>query len=174
MDLMDTLKKTGKTVEDMIAPSNKNDMDILDKLKMEHREVADLLDQLNESESSSTRKSLLKKIKAALVPHVRAEEKIVYNAIISKKDVHAKVDGEEGYCEHHLVDKLLVDLSKISNAASPEFSAGAKVLKEIITHHVDEEERNVWRDIRKYYDADGRKEMNREFEAAKKKVRLAA
>jgi hypothetical protein len=46
------------------------------------------------------------------------------------------------------------------------------VLKELVEHHVEEEERNVWADVRKHFDADDRIQMNRKFEAAKKKVKL--
>jgi hypothetical protein len=42
-----------------------------------------------------------------------------------------------------------------------------------VEHHIDEEERNVWRDVSEAFDADERIEMNRAFEAAKKRVRVA-
>jgi hypothetical protein len=175
MELMDTMKKTGRAVEKAFAlsPAKEGDMDILDKLKQEHEEVSAMLSQLVDSESAPQRKVLLKKIKGALVPHVRAEEKIVYNAIIAQKEKSNKIDGEEGYMEHGLADKMLATLGKITNATSPEFSAAAKVLKELIEHHVKEEERNVWRDVKEHFDSEERVEMNRKFEAAKKKVKVA-
>lgn len=174
MELMDTMKKTGRAVEKALslAPEKDGDVDILDKLEQEHKEVKSLFSQLVESESAPQRKTLLKKIKAALVPHSRAEEKVVYNAIISQKEKRSKIDGKEGYIEHGLADKMLAMLSKITNATSPEFSAAAKVLKELIEHHISEEERDVWKDVRKYYDSDARIVMNRKFEAEKKKVRV--
>ncbi len=107
------------------------------------------------------------------MPHVRAEEKVVYDAILKLKDKHTQQDGEEGYLEHGLADKMLASLGKIQNAASPEFSATSKVLKELVEHHVEEEEHNVWADVRSNFSADDRIEMNRKFEAAKKKVRVA-
>jgi hemerythrin superfamily protein len=172
MELLDTIKKTGRVIEEAFMPAaDKNgDMDILDKLKLEHNEVKDLLDELVKSESGPARKQYLKKIKAALIPHSRAEEKVVYNAIIMQRDKSSKIDGHEGYFEHGLADKMITKLSKMTNTLSPEFSAAAKVLKELIEHHVDEEERNVWKDVREYFDDAERIEMNRKFEAAKKKV----
>jgi len=173
MEFMDTVKKTGKAVEKAFMPSSQDEKDILDVLRTEHNEVKKLLSELVETTSAPTRKSLLKKIKLALVPHVRAEEKIVYDAIIAQKDKNEKTDGEEGYLEHDLADKMLATLGKISNAASPEFSAAAKVLKELVEHHIEEEESNVWKDVRNHFNADERIEMNRQFEIAKKKVRVA-
>ena len=177
MTLLNTIKKTGRTVESAISRSNvaraPGDMDILDTLKKEHEEAAELITQLVDSKSGSERKSLLKKIKAALVPHLRAEETVLYDAIIALKDKAIKQDGEEGYLEHGLADNMLATLGKISNATSPEFSAAAKVLKELVEHHVKEEERDVWADARKNFTVEDRVEMNRAFMAAKKKVRIA-
>ena len=92
----------------------------MDKLKQEHDEVAELLDQLVKSDKAGQRKTLLSQITAALVPHVRAEEKIVYDAVIALKDNQPKQDGKEGYLEQGLVDKTLGSLAKIDNAMSPD------------------------------------------------------
>jgi hypothetical protein len=48
----------------------------------------------------------------------------------------------------------------------------AKVLKELIEHHVEEEESNVWSDARDNFSADECKVMNRLYLAKKKKVRV--
>jgi hemerythrin superfamily protein len=173
MDIVGSIKSTGKKVERALsAKDDPNDEDILDTLKKEHEEVSGLLKQMTESESGSERKSLLKKIKAALVPHLRAEEKVVYDAVLALKGKDAKMDGEEGYMEHALGDKMLTQLGKITNALSPEFSAAAKVLRELVEHHVEEEERNIWKDVKDNFSDEDRIAMNRRFLAAKKKVRV--
>ena len=176
MDLLESIKTTGRKLERAVSHRQgtvrPDDKDILDTLKKEHDEVDAMLKKLVDSHNSAERKSLVRKIKAALVPHLRAEEKVVYNAILALKDKDAKVDGEEGYLEHELGDKTLAKLTKIANAMSPEFTATAKVLKELVEHHVEEEERNVWAHVRKNFDSDDRIEMNRAFEAAKKKVKV--
>src|ERR1700691_3200194 len=140
--------KAGEKIGKTFSRSTESDTDILDKLKQEHEEVGALLKQLVGTESGATRKSLVKKIKAALIPHVRAEQKIVYDAIIALRNKDAKVDGEEGYLEHQLAEKVLLSLGSMASAVSPEFTAAAKVLKELVEHHVREEERNVWKDVR--------------------------
>jgi len=169
MTLMTSVKK-------MLASDDPNneDMDILDKLKQEHDEVADLLKKLVDSQSGSERKKLLRQIKNALVPHLRAEEKVVYDAIAAVKGKDPKINSAEGYLEHSLGDKVLGQLGKISNAMSPEFSASSKVLKELVEHHVQEEERNVWADVKKNFSSEDRIQMNRDFEAAKKRVKIPA
>jgi iron-sulfur cluster repair protein YtfE (RIC family) len=174
MDLTSTIKSTSRKVKRTLTPESegREDADILATLKHEHEEAGALLEKLTKSDSGSERKSILKKLQAALIPHLRAEEKVVYDAIIALKDKKLQQDGKEGALEHELVERTLAKLMKIANATSPEFSAAAKVLKELVTHHVEEEERNVWADVRKNFSTDDRERMNGQFEAMKQKVRL--
>ncbi|HEY1961677.1 MAG TPA: hemerythrin domain-containing protein, partial [Rhizomicrobium sp.] len=80
MSLSGTIRTTTRKVGNALTPATyaEGDMDILTKLKKEHREVQLLLDRLVDSDSAAERRSLLKQIKSALVPHSRAEEKVVY------------------------------------------------------------------------------------------------
>jgi hemerythrin superfamily protein len=174
MTMIDTITNLVTRRKNPDGPNLPDDMDVLDKLKQEHEEVQELLGKLVDSERGAERMRLLKQIKAALVPHTRAEEKVVYDAIIALKEKDAKIDGNEGYFEHAHADMALKKLSTIKPATSPAFTAAAKVLKELVEHHVKEEERNVWRDVRKHFSAEERIEMNRAFEAAKKRVRVAS
>jgi hemerythrin superfamily protein len=176
MDLMGTIKKTGKKVGQALTGEEPapGETDILDTLKQEHNEVKELLTKLVDSQRGAERKSLLRRIKQSLVPHVRAEETVLYDAILALRDKQSKQNGEEGYIEHGLADKMLGALGKITNAMSPEFSAAAKVLKELVEHHIDEEERNVWANARENFSDEERMAMNQRFLAAKKRVRLPA
>lgn len=154
------------------ATGEEPQVDILETLKEEHEEVQALLKKLVKSDSGAERKSLLAQIKTALIPHLRAEEKVVYDALILRKEKETKQDGEEGYLEHGLADKMLAALGKIDNALSAEFGAASKVLKDLVEHHVQEEENNVWSDIRDNFSDEARYQMNAEFLAAKKTVKI--
>jgi len=174
MDIQSAARKAGRKVGRILSTADEpgTDTDILDLLQKDHDEVEDLLDRLVESQNGSERKSLLNKIKGALVPHVRAEEKVVYDAVIAVKGKKEAQDGEEGYFEHGLADRMLATLGKISGAMSPEFGAAAKVLKELVLHHVREEENNIWSDVREHFSDDERVAMGRRFQQAKKRVRI--
>ncbi len=169
MSLMDTLKKTMTG-----ADADSADADILDTLKQEHNDVAEMLDRLVESNSAAERKKLLTSIKGALVPHLRAEEKVVYEAVRGLRGKEQKEHAEEGFMEHALGDKMLTQLGRIKEANSPEFSAAAKVLKELVEHHVAEEEKNIWSDIGDNFSDEDRLAMNRKFLAAKTRVKIPA
>jgi hypothetical protein len=146
--------------------------DILDTLKKEHDEVKDLLENLSDAETQAQRRTLVQKIKAALVPHTKAEEKVVYDAVIALRNKDAQMDGHEGYLEHEWASKTLQRLEAIANTASPEHKAAGKVLKELVEHHIEEEERSVWKDVKKHFTDDDRKKMNVSFLAAKRRVKL--
>jgi len=46
------------------------------------------------------------------------------------------------------------------------------VLKELVQHHIDEEERNVWKDVKANFSDAERVTMNVKFEAAKLRVKI--
>src|ERR1700723_2868099 len=105
------------------ASDNPAEVDILDTLKKEHDEVKALLADLRDATTAAQRRGLVQKIKVALIPHTKAEEKVVYDAVIGLRDKDAQVDGHEGYLEHALAAETLERLAGISNATSPEHKA---------------------------------------------------
>lgn len=169
MALIDRLKTTMTGTE----PADQ-DADILHTLKQDHDDVAEMLGRLVESTGAAERKKLLESIKNALVPHLRAEEKVVYDPILALRGKEQKTHSEEGFMEHALGDRMLAQLGKIKEPMSPEFSAGAKVLKELVEHHVEEEEKSIWPDVEDNFSDEERITMNKKFLAAKKRVKVPA
>ena len=163
---------TGVLREAVGSGADSESQDLLDTLKTEHEEVKGLLDDLQAATGSARRRSLVRQIKAALIPHTKAEEKVLYAALIRLRDKDAQTDGHEGNVEHDLAAKTLQALSRIANATSPAHKATAKVLKELVEHHIREEERNAWSDARKHFSDDARIAMNRRYLAAKSKVKV--
>lgn len=166
--LQQATRKVTRALSGVDSPAD--EIDVLTTLKKEHDEVKELLSDLQDAKGSAERKSLVSKIKAALIPHTKAEEKVVYDAIISSADDQAETDGLEGYLEHELASRTLEKLAKLQ-ATSAEHRATAKVLKELVEHHIQEEESSVWKDVRQHFDKDARMRMNAAFEAAKKRIK---
>lgn len=96
---------------------------------------------------------------------------MIHDAVITLRDKDAQMDGHEGYLEHEWAAKTSQRLESISNAASPQHKAAGKVPKELVEHHIEQEERNVWADVKEHLSDDDRKEMNVAFVAAKRRVR---
>ena len=171
MTVRTSLEKATKSVLGALALQGEGQSDILDTLQTEHDEVQELLEKLTKSDNGRDQKALVAKIKAALVPHTKAEEKVVYDAVLALKGADAKMDGNEGYIEHGLAGETLKKLDKLT-ANTPEFKAAAKVLKELVDHHIKEEESNIWARVKDNFSGEQRAAMNRDFLLAKKKVKV--
>jgi hemerythrin-like domain-containing protein len=162
MNLKEQIEDATQAVVDAFKPidGRLTDADILDTLKKEHDEVKELLANLQDAETAAQRRGIVRKLTEALVPHSVAEEKIVYKAMVALPDQQAQVDGYEGTLEHKWAAKTLERLGAIADATSSEHKATAKVLKELVEHHIKEEERNIWRDVRKHCSQEERARMN--------------
>jgi hemerythrin superfamily protein len=169
MTVRTTIEQAAKSVMGALSPNIEGAADILDTLATEHDEVQELLKKLNTSDDARQQKSLVGQIKKALIPHAKAEEAVVYDAVAVLTGEKPKVDSAEGYTEHALASATLKQLDTLT-ANTPEFKACAKVLKELLDHHIQEEENNVWSDVKKNFSTEQREQMNRDFLAAKQQV----
>ncbi len=170
MTIRTSVAQATKSVLGAFAPSEE-ETDILDTLQAEHDEVQELLEKLTRSENGREQKQLVARIKQALVPHTKAEEQVVYDPVAALSGEKSKIDGAEGYTEHALASATLLQLDKLA-ANTPQFKAAAKVLKELVDHHVQEEEKNIWEEVKENFSAGQREQMNRDFLAAKKLVEI--
>ena len=117
--------------------------DALELLHADHKEVRKLLDELAKTTNAATKKrsELLTKIGAELRAHAKIEEEIFYPAVRSAAGTkeHEKQIAE-AFEEHRAVEDLVLpDLEK-TDTGTVEFGGRAKVLKELVEHHADEEE----------------------------------
>lgn len=138
-------------------------------LRQEHDEALTLADRLcQEEDDAKARREIFHQLKEALTLHSRAEEAAVYEALKDCKDDEEAVKmGHEGYVEHALVDYLFEKLTRSSATTSPSWSAHAMVLKELLEHHVEEEQGEAFELLDKHFDAAEREKMAAAFLAAK-------
>lgn len=123
----------------------------IDMLKEDHDHVRRLLAQLSETtaRAAKTRPDLLKKIATEVQIHTRLEEEIFYPAFREAGGSDHEKMFFEAKEEHRAVDDLVMpDLQK-TDPASETFSGRAKVLKELIEHHAEEEEQEMFPEARK-------------------------
>ena len=114
-------------------------MNILQMLKEEHKEVAHILEQLDDTTDRAikTREATFAKLYKALSLHADFEEQFFYPQVKESKEVKDIV--LEAYEEHHVVKTLLSELNELA-VNDETWHAKLKVLKENVTHHVKEEE----------------------------------
>jgi len=174
MSMRTEMRKAAHTIRRAVGGTEpqRDDRDIIEVLKQEHEEVKALLAKLEDATTARERKGLVAEIKAALVPHSKAEEKAVYRRVADFKEKKSPTDGLEGGIEHEMAAKTLLRLEKMKNAASLEHRAAGKVLKDLVEHHIEEEENNIFGDLEENLSEEDRIQMGGEFEAAKKRVRV--
>lgn len=115
-------------------------MDAFELLKADHKKVNELFDQL-EAATGKAKLKVFDQIKTELELHTHIEEKIFYPALEKPEQTHDLT--LEAYEEHKMVKTLLAELSG-ARTADDEWQAQAKVLRENVEHHVDEEENELF------------------------------
>lgn len=128
--------------------------DAIAQLKADHEKMRGLLGELEETTEKATgkREQLLAAIEQELTIHTRIEEEVFYPAF---RDAARKKDDAKLYFEaveeHHVVDLVLPEI-KGADVKSDEFAAKAKVLKDLVEHHAEEEETEMFPRARKLMD----------------------
>lgn len=127
-------------------------LDAIAFLKQDHETVRKLLGQL-ENATGARRTKLLGQIAAELKTHTTIEEEIFYPAY--RDAVRTKGDRKlffEAVQEHHVVDLVLPETGE--GDSPDELKAKAKVLKDLVEHHAEEEERQMFPRARKVMERD--------------------
>ena len=119
-------------------------------LKSDHATVKRLMRELNETTDRATkqREALVEQIERELKMHAQLEEEIFYPAFkAAARGSEAEDLFYEAAEEHHIVDMVLPAL-KAANPKSHEFAAKAKVLMDLLEHHIMEEETQMFKEAR--------------------------
>ncbi|MEO7761876.1 MAG: hemerythrin domain-containing protein [Casimicrobiaceae bacterium] len=142
------------------------DNDIRTKLQEDHKIFKELTKDACEGSTAASRVAAFKKLKPLLVAHARAEEAVVYTAMVKKRrsSPDSRDHGNEGFVEHSLVDSLITQISASRPAGADMWKARAKVLHELLKHHIDEEEKDVFEELGEHFDDEQREQMAADFE----------
>jgi len=155
MDVLDTVKNA-------IGVETRRDVRTL--LKEDHRDVLDLARRIADEDSAAQRRTLFKTLKPLLTAHARAEERAVYSELVKARSSRDSKDlGNEGFVEHSLVDILLERMSKTALAGSDAWKAHATVLKELLEHHIEEEEKEIFDELGEHFSDERREAMAEAF-----------
>ena len=116
-------------------------------LKADHREAKRLMTALAETEEGAERETMANELNEALTLHMEIEERILYPLVA--KEVGAE-DEEEAEIEHGLAREGLATL--MSMVDKPGFGAAVEMLKGGILHHVEEEETEIFPELKSSLD----------------------
>jgi len=130
--------------------ANTQKQDALTMLEEEHRAVEKLFEAFERAEEHDLERkaTLVQRACELLTMHAIVEEEILYPAAKDALGEDDKDDVNEAYVEHFLV-KTLIEKFTTMKAGDEGFDATFKVLTECVNHHVEEEESELFPELRK-------------------------
>lgn len=120
-------------------------MDALDMLIKDHRQVAEWFEQAEKTEDEKKKHRLFEQISTALELHMHIEETALYPALEQHEEFQDL--SREAVEEHRQVKTLIREIANLTDG-SEKFDAKLKVMKENIEHHVEEEETQMFPQMR--------------------------
>jgi hypothetical protein len=114
--------------------------DVIDLILDDHRLFEELLRQLRDE--TNDREGLRAILSRVLVAHAEAEEKVVYPQFRRKRAIESD-EAEHGQLEHDEGHQALLELLKLKDTLSGDFSEALGALSKAVHHHLDEEEREI-------------------------------
>lgn len=144
----------------------------IDLLKQDHEKVKGLLAKLTEttSRAGKTRGKLLTQIGEELRIHAKIEERIFYPAFRKAGKRGEEAMFYEATEEHKAVEMQVLPDLESSDLASEEFTGRAKALKELVEHHANEEEREMFPKARDLLDEKTLEELGERMIQLKKEL----
>jgi hemerythrin-like domain-containing protein len=143
---------------------------VFEIIKKDHKELMSLLEQMEKTseEAFKKRETLLQQVNQEIIPHMRAEEKVLYS--ILKENDEYKEDAMEAIEEHHAGELILNEMNRMSKSDEA-WHAKLAVFKEIIQHHIGEEEGKIFKDAEKVISSERMDTVTRDFQIEKEKVK---
>lgn len=116
-------------------------------LEQQHREVEAIFEKLESSRAGGA--ALVTDLANKLAGHMAIEQKVFYPAVRSADETMVL----ESFEEHAIAELALKRLLAV-DAKDPTFSAKVTALKELIQHHVEEEEEELFPKVEKALEAE--------------------
>jgi hemerythrin superfamily protein len=118
-------------------------MNVIDLLVRDHENVSELFRACEELDRNDpgARRAVLERLHLALEQHAAAEEQLFYPALRARVggDEEGEDSVDEAREEHRVVRELLSELVELEPSEQT-YDAKLKVLKDMVEHHVGEEE----------------------------------
>jgi hemerythrin superfamily protein len=142
--------------------------DIISLLKADHLEVKALLKKLTADREPADCDELFAKLYASVKAHAHFEEKCVYPLLTEKQAT--KDIALEAYEEHRQV-VVLLDALQAMDDDDETCTAKMNVLSEDLHHHIQEEEKTLFPQLRKAASATRLKELGAQYQAVKGRLK---
>jgi hemerythrin superfamily protein len=124
--------------------------DAIRLLKDDHEAVQKLFDAFEKVRENDldAKTTLVRRACEELTVHAMIEEELLYPAAQAALDEEDRPNVDEAYVEHFLV-KVLIEKFETLKAGDPGFDATFKVMSEMVRHHIEEEETELFPKLKK-------------------------
>ncbi|MEX0666000.1 MAG: hemerythrin domain-containing protein [Acidimicrobiia bacterium] len=141
-------------------------MDAITLLKKDHQEVSKLFKEFENlgDRATKSKQDIVGTITEELSKHAYVEETVFY-PFAAEQVPDVKEHVLEGVEEHHVLKITLAELAGME--PGDEYDAKVKVLKDVVEHHVDEEENDWFPKVREAVGRNDLAEVGDRMEAAK-------
>ena len=153
--------------------AEKQQIDALELLEQDHDRVRALLEELAETtpRAKKRRRELLEEIAEELRAHTRVEEEIFYPALQEAAETEEqKKILYEAFEEHRAVDELVLPDLAETDVETIQFGGRAKVLKDLVDHHADEEEDEMFKHARKLLSKEELRDLGERMQQRKRQL----
>jgi hypothetical protein len=147
---------------------------ILQDLHDDHKDVAALLERIEDSENGTERTALFNEMSTKLLAHAKAEQGVLYSRMQGSSDEEPRQFALEGTSEHGLIEQQVRKLSGMRDPMSDAWTAELKVLGDLIEHHVGEEESTGFGCARDEFETAELEAMRQDFQRRKQALILGA
>jgi len=120
-------------------------VDALNFLKHQHREVEALFNKVAHAKDAAERATLFQQIDRDLRVHTVIEEDVLYSELRRRAEkAEQRIEVAQAFEEHALVKTMLEGIEGLE-PGQEQFQAKLNVLKDLVQHHVDEEEGTMFK-----------------------------
>lgn len=137
--------------------------DAFDVLKGQHREVESLFKQFQRAENDNECFEVAQLICQKLTVHASIEEEIFYPLARGRGEEGELSDKVLEALEEHLSVKRLIKDIQAAQVGDERLEAKMSVLKEQVSHHVDEEEDELFPQVKKVVSKEERREVGQQL-----------
>lgn len=145
---------------------------IFERLKADHRRIRELSKELLRMNDTTSEEALTlyRQLRETVLTHAKAEEETFYETLRARSaerdDEKVHRDVMEGFEEHRVAEFLIHEIDDTAPETEA-WLARVKVLTEVLRHHIDEEESEMFRGARKEMSAAELHDLGVEFERYK-------
>ena len=143
---------------------------IFKDLHEDHQEVSSLIEQMLKTKEAKERTAIFKELMTKLLAHAHAEQNVLYKKMAKSEGEETRSFAFEGDNEHQIVEQQLKQLARARNKASEQWTAQATVLRELINHHVKEEEGTGFNCALREFNSEELEKLGEQFRRQKEKL----